>query len=159
MDASNLFNTYVIGFALNLIAGIAGFFLIRKLFEWLPSEAELHEKFRSVRNKNNARDKLTALTPLIFISFYWLFLANMLLILLYLLIEVLNWPDILIDITSRDYLDSPQLHEYLRGIWPGLTIGRSVLYIGSCIFIAKCFGKGIKVAKQCWDVYKAIDAT
>jgi hypothetical protein len=154
----HLFETYIAGFVLNVVAGIAGYFIVRNLFEWLPSDEDLHEKFRAVKNERNAREKITALTPLIFISFYWLFFANMLLILLYLLIEVLNWPDILLDVTSRDYLDYPSINDQMRRIWPGLIIGRSLLYIIACIFIARCFSRGIHVAKKCWDVYKSIDA-
>jgi hypothetical protein len=35
---------------------------------WLPTAADFHERFRAVAIETNARDKITALTPPLFIS-------------------------------------------------------------------------------------------
>jgi len=151
MNASDFFNTYIAGFILNVLAGIIGFFLIRKLFEWLPNSEDLSGKFRAVKQKANARDKITALTPLIFISFYWMFLANMLWIVLYMVVEVLWWPELMAS------LKIPQITEYLEKMQPGLVAGRSILFVLGCIAVATCFYRGAQIARQCWEVYRATD--
>lgn len=151
MNGSEIFNAYIVGLLVNIVAGMVCFFLIRKLFEWLPNSEELSTKFRAVKETKNAKDKITALTPLIFISFYWMFLANMLWIALYLVLEVLWWPELLM------VLNIPQVNDFLNARIRGLTIGRSVLFVLGCVVVAVSFYRGARIARQCWEVYRSTD--
>jgi len=154
----NIFHTYFIGIILNVIAGFIVYLIVRNIFDWLPTTADLHEKFRAVASERNAKDKIVELTPLIFISFFWLFLANMLWVLQEVFIEILNWPDLYIEMLSRAESSIPEnTEQFIRGAMPGLMTGRSILCIILGLTIAKFFANGFSVAKQCWDVYRSIN--
>jgi hypothetical protein len=156
MNANELFNVYIAGLLVNLLAGFIGWYLIRKLYEWLPSSADLHEKFRVVALEKNATKKITELTPLLFISFYWLFLANLIWVIIQPVIEIMNWPNLLVDYSSDvEWLIG--INAGIKKMMPGLVWGRSLLYLFLSVYTAICFFRGLRIAKQCWDVYKSID--
>jgi hypothetical protein len=123
-----------------------------KLFEWLPSSADLHEKFRAVKLEKNTNKKITELTPLLFISFYWLFLANLLWVLISFVIEILSWPNFLLDYSSNVPV---RINDFIKNMMLGLTWGRSILFLFLTSYSALCFFRGLRIAKQCWDVYKS----
>jgi hypothetical protein len=93
MHFDTLFTTYIAGFLVNVLAALLVYLPLKKLFDWLPTSAELHERFRAVRIERNANDKIVALTPLLFISFYWLFVGNMIWALTDVIMEVLRVPN------------------------------------------------------------------
>ena len=88
--------SHLIGLLLNLFAGLILWLFVNKLFDWLPTFALLHEKFASVKREKDANKKIVELTSLVFFAFFWLFAGNMLWILLTVIIEILNFPDLII---------------------------------------------------------------
>ncbi len=149
-----IFNVYVAGLLVNLLAGFIGWYLISRLFEWLPTAAQLHERFRAITTEKDSRKKLTEITLVVFLSFYWLFFANLIWVFTYFCTEVLSWPQILVEQNAQDL--APGVLLFLQKMTPGLVWGRSLLFLMLIGYSSLCFFRGMQIARQCWDVYKAI---
>lgn len=144
----NIFHTYIVGIGLNVVAGLIVFLIIRRTLEWLPTSASLHERFRAVASEKNAKDKIVELTPLLFISFFWLFLANMLWVLMEVIIEVLNWPELFLEIYSRVETVLPEsVLQWISDAIPGLMFGRSILLIILGLTVATFFANGFAISQ------------
>lgn len=148
----------MIGILVNLACGLIVFFIAKNLFEWLPNRTQLQNRFQKVAQEKGAHQKIVQLTPLVFISFFWLFIGNMTWAVSSVIYDFLSWPDTVLYMNDYKYIElTTDVVGALKSEMATLIISRWVLWFCIFLFTIFCYWRGIAIAKQCWEVYKELD--
>ncbi|MCH9698953.1 MAG: hypothetical protein K0U68_12690 [Gammaproteobacteria bacterium] len=146
--------THLIGIAFIIIIGLLLIFLTRGMTSWLPDSIELHQKLLEVQQEKNLSDKVTALTPVILIAFFWFFFGIFFWIITLVVLKIVDVLFIISQMALDQTLALPaELVNVAIQILPGVSIGKPLLYIIAGIVVTQSFSKGVRISKQCWDIY------
>jgi len=148
----------VTSYAIGILSNLSVIYIVYRLWGWLPSTESITLRLAKIRSAGGAPIKIENLTPVLFITFYHMFIASMFWAIGDVANEVLFWPEFAFaPAFDEKHWNSPVLHAYFLSMAASLPIWRSILMVlcgGLAIYY---FGRGIRQAKQCFEVYREID--